>query len=62
MVAGDRSSEDYLRLNKEQISTAKSGTDVQKRDMRHNYRGKYPHQYNAQRTQKDDYVDSAGIG
>jgi hypothetical protein len=29
---------------------------MSKRDMRHNYPGNYPHQYNAQRIQKDDYV------
>jgi len=34
LVWGDPYSEDYLRLMKEQIPTAKSGTDEQKRYMR----------------------------
>jgi len=44
LVAGDRCSEGS--------QTAKSGTDEQKRDMRHNYSGKYPHQYNAPKNTK----------
>ena len=42
--------------------TAKSGTDEQKRNMRHICTGKQAQLCNAQRTQKDKYVDSAGIG
>jgi len=34
LVWGDPCSEDYLRLIKEQIPTAKSGTDEQERYMR----------------------------
>jgi len=42
--------------------TAKSGTDEQKRYMRHKYLGKQPHHCKAQRIQKSIYVDTAVIG
>jgi len=42
--------------------TAKSGTDEQKRDMRHGWTGEQAQLCDAQRLQKSRYVDSAGIG
>ena len=42
--------------------TAKSGTDEQKRDMRHGWTGEQARLCDAQRLQKSNYVDSAGIG
>ena len=42
--------------------TAKSGTDEQKRDMRHFWTGEQAQLCDAQRIQKSRDVDSAGIG
>jgi hypothetical protein len=49
-------------VSTEGSETAKSGTDEQKRDMRHNCSGEQALLCEAQRIQKNSYVDSAGIG
>ena len=52
----------YREVCTEGSETAKSGTDKQERHMRHNCSGKQPHLCKAQRIQKGNYVDVAGIG
>ena len=42
--------------------TAKSGTDEQKRNMRHFWTGEQARLCDARRIQNSNYVDSAGIG
>jgi len=52
----------YREVCTEGSGTAKSGTDEQKRNMRHHCSGEQPLHCNAQRIQKDNDVDFAGIG
>jgi hypothetical protein len=52
----------YCEVSTEGSETAKSGTDEQKRHMRHNCLGKQAHHCNALNIQESRYVDVAVIG
>ena len=52
----------YREVYTEGSETAKTGTDEQKRNKRHNCSGEQALHCNAPRMQKSNSVDSAGIG